>query len=92
MSDIAELTTLLAPAIEAVIEQEVVRRVGALELKRKSQRRTRDEMIDDACHAVAAATDRLQQARFSGNKEVLARNQLERACNALCKVMRGRPR
>lgn len=96
MSDLAELTSRLAPAIaaaEAIIEAEVQRRVGAVEVRRNHRSHDRDAKIMAACQKVADATDRLQQARFAGGNEIAAKRRLlEAACNELCKCMRGRPK
>lgn len=92
MTDLAELTTRLAPAIEAVIEAEVTRREGRRTLEKRIRHRTRDQKIDAACNAIAAAVDELEAARFSGAPEIPARRKLEKSCKTLWKVMRGRPR
>lgn len=96
MSDLAELTTRLAPAIEAaeaIIEAEVQRRVGEIVVRRRHKSHDRDAKIMAACQKVADAVEAIQQARFAGGVEIAAkRRHLEGACNALYKVMRGRPR
>lgn len=95
LSGVEELTErlapVLAPAIKDMIDGEVERRVGELELARRTDCQTRDDEIMAACREVAGASDALLAARYT-QRESLALRRLERAAAALKLVMRGRPR
>lgn len=88
LDDIPELAGEIAEALRPVVDRAVEKRVGE-ELGRERKRQSRDEAIMAACRAVAEATDRLEQVRYTA-EERPARIAVEKAARQLAKVMRGR--
>ncbi len=75
----------LAPAVRDLLLDEVRRHVAA---EAKAQAEEAEAEIESACIAVARATDRLVQARFSGAAEGRAHQALVKAAMTLGQTLR----
>ncbi|MCG8270337.1 hypothetical protein MIC97_02305 [Aquamicrobium sp. NLF2-7] len=75
----------LVPAVRDLLLDEVRRHVAC---ERQAQADAVDADIMRACRAVARASDKLAQARFSGSPEAYARRDLVKAAAALGTTLR----
>lgn len=75
---------LLPMARDMLLDE--MRREAHAKLRRRGPDEAEREIVA-ACRQVAAATDRLAAAQFSGGPEIPARQALERACKKLSAVM-----
>lgn len=80
------LAKALAPVVRQMLLAEVERLAAASPAKPKPSKA--DDDIMEACRVVAAASDRLAQAKFAGVSEIPARKSLDRAATLLSRAMR----
>jgi transposase len=84
LDGVPALADRLAPILRDVVLEEIARAEAEREPPRPS---TADREIMEACRRVAAAADRLAQARFSGVQELAARKQVETEAARLKRAM-----
>lgn len=84
LDEVPEIAARLAPIVRAVVLEEIARSEAERAPPRPS---TADREIGEACRRVAAAVDRLEQAKFAGAQELAARKLVETEAARLRRAM-----
>ena len=83
-----QIVSAIEPLLRDFVDQETARRVIALKASQLATRDQADAEILRAAKSVGQASDRLDQARFNGANEALARMQVTAASRRLAAVMK----